>query len=617
MSKNGNDARPLLLKKNSLISDDIAQMNLNWKDLHLSVNSGESKTDLLKGVSGFANPKEILAVMGVSGSGKTSLLSVLSNKIMIQSSYTLSGSLSLNGVSYSKTHPNRFIRYIPQEDYLLDFLTPREIFQFFGILQCNLTPERMTRKVNQIIQELKLDKVADCIVGNSIVKGLSGGEKKRVSIGQNLIADPSILILDEPTSGLDSFIALNVIQLLQNMCKYGITIIMTIHQPSSAVLALIDRLIIMQEGRFAFQGRTHDSIKYFEKIGFPVPVETLPTDYFIKLMNIQDRQNISEYEEMLIHKFDDNYKSNESEVWNDMKISNLPDWIYEQDGTKLSWIKTYKTLLWRTVVSIRRNPIVLWFKVVQAVVIGIFFASAFRNLDYDGVGMENRYGAIVFCIINLWFFNSILYSLLVSNENEIIIKDCKNHLYSINKYLLSILSIETILAAITSLVFSLIVYWICDFNNENSSKFFIFLLNSYVLLILGAIHGFFIASFSQKLIYATFFGPTLVMILSVFGCIFTDPETITEAFQWLEYCSPIFFIRRAIYKNEYEDLDYDDDVYPKPEDRFDQKGEIYENILLTLGHCVIYYCLTLAIFALHTRSKGINLSKKAIEKESR
>ena len=592
-------------------------MNLNWKNLHLSVDLGDKKTDLLKGVSGFANPREILAIMGVSGSGKTSLLSVLSNKVTIQSSYTLSGNLCLNGVPYSKTHPDRFIRYLPQEDYLLDFLTPREIFQFFGILQCDLTPERMTRKVNQIIQELKLDKVADSIVGNSIVKGLSGGEKKRVSIGQNLIADPSILILDEPTSGLDSFIALNVIQLIKNMCKYGITIIMTIHQPSSAILALIDRLIIMQEGHFVYQGRTQDSIQYFEKIGFPVPIETLPTDYFIKLMNIHDRQNLSEYEEMLLNKFDNNYKSNESEVWNDMIISNLPDWVYEQNGTKLSWMKTYTTLIWRMIVSIRRNPIVLWFKVVQAIGIGFFFASAYRNMGYDGVGMENRYGAMIFCLIDLWFFNAILYSLFVSNENEMIIKDCKNHLYSINTYLLSILSIEIILGAITSTIFSLIVYWICDFNNESSSKFFIFLLISYILLLLGAVHGFFIASFSQKLIYATFFGPTLVMILSVFGCIFTDPETINNVFRWLEYCSPVFFIRRAMYKNEYEDLDYDDDVYPKPKDRFDQEGEIYENILLTLAHCVIYYVLTLAIFALHTRKKGIDLSHDAIREESR
>src|SRR5574343_1037728 len=132
--KNEYEAKPLLLKKTSLISDEIPNMTVKWENINLNVEtpSNGDQLTLLNDVSGYANPHEIVAIIGASGSGKTSLLSVLSNEMHIAGKFSLSGNLYLNDVPYSETNPNRFIRYIPQEDYLFDFLTPRETIKFFA-----------------------------------------------------------------------------------------------------------------------------------------------------------------------------------------------------------------------------------------------------------------------------------------------------------------------------------------------------------------------------------------------------------------------------------------------------------------------------------------------------
>ena len=584
-------------------------MALKWENINLTIENKENSLNLLKGVSGFANPHEVLAIIGVSGSGKTSLLSILSNELHIKGAYTLSGNLFLNNVHYSQTHPNRFIRYIPQENHLFDFLTPRETIEFFGSLQCNLPPERLKQKVDHILNDLKLDKVADSIVGNSIFKGLSGGEKKRVSIGLNLIADPSILILDEPTSGLDSSIAQNVMELIKSMCKYGVTIVMTVHQPSYGILNLIDRMIVMQEGAFVYQGRTFDSIQYLEKIGLAVPQQINLTDYFMKLTKIVDRYNKSDEEIRRINLLNEKYKENEVDIWKEMKVVRLDNFVYEESEPKVSFVKSYLILLWKKIISIKRNPIIIGFNLFQSIGIGIVIIFTYAELDYDSVGMENRYGALIFIMVNLWVMTSILYSLLISNENEIIKRDTKNQLYTLNSYFLSFLTIAMAIGFITTVLFSLIIYWICDFNNEYNSKFFNFVGIGYMTLVLAQITSIFIASISKSIIEATFIAPSIAIIHGVFACLFTDIDSSPYAFRWTKYITPVFYLKRAFYKNEFEDLDYDKDVLPKPKDRFDQKGDIIDNVLITLIHGFASYFIAWSIFYYRSKSQGVTIHK--------
>jgi len=139
--------------------------------------------------------------------------------------------------------------------------------------------------VEELIAVLGLKKCADTYVGNDLIRGISGGEKKRTSIGVELLINPSIMFLDEPTTGLDSTTALHVIQFLNKLAKNGRTIVSTIHQPSSEIFAEFDRLIIMVQGWIVYQGDSKQSMNYFKNIGFPVPPRSNPTDFYMKTMN--------------------------------------------------------------------------------------------------------------------------------------------------------------------------------------------------------------------------------------------------------------------------------------------------------------------------------------------
>ena len=124
-----------------------------------------------------------------------------------------------------------------------------------------------------------------------MMKGLSGGERKRTSIGVEMIVDPDILFLDEPTSGLDSFTSQKIVKILKKMAGHGKAIVSTIHQPNSATFGLFDRLILMAEGNIIYQGPAKNAVNYFRTIGFVVPMFSNPADYFLKEFYIPYRKN--------------------------------------------------------------------------------------------------------------------------------------------------------------------------------------------------------------------------------------------------------------------------------------------------------------------------------------
>jgi ABC-type multidrug transport system ATPase subunit len=135
---------------------------------------------------------------------------------------------------------------------LFEYLTPRESLRFAARLKLSTSFEDQDKRVEQLIKELGLEIASNTPVGSSMHKTISGGERKRTSIGVELITDPSIILLDEPTSGLDSFKALSIVKILRDQAKKGKTIIATIHQPSSEAFQIFDRLILMADGLIVY-----------------------------------------------------------------------------------------------------------------------------------------------------------------------------------------------------------------------------------------------------------------------------------------------------------------------------------------------------------------------------
>jgi ABC-type multidrug transport system ATPase subunit len=150
---------------------------------------------------------------------------------------------------------------------LIGLLTPKESLRFACRLRTTMTEVQIRERVDVIIERMSLQKCENTLIGGGMIKGISGGERKRVAIGYELITDPQFLLLDEPTSGLDSFTAYNVIKSLKDNAKEGMTIMCTIHSPSSKTFELFDTLILMHEGQLIYQGPTTGLATYFSEMG--------------------------------------------------------------------------------------------------------------------------------------------------------------------------------------------------------------------------------------------------------------------------------------------------------------------------------------------------------------
>jgi len=186
--------------------------------------------------------------------------------------------------------PKNFIAMcavIPQEDTLYGALTPRETFTYVARLRLgdSVSKEEKVAAAEAMLRRLELTKCADTPVGNEDIRGVSGGEKKRTSIGCELIVNPAVLFVDEPTSGLDSKMARSVIEILQSLAHdEGRTVITVIHQPSWRIFSLFDSLVLLKDGQIVFQGPVPEVQSYFAGLGFEAPPHENPMDYYFDVL---------------------------------------------------------------------------------------------------------------------------------------------------------------------------------------------------------------------------------------------------------------------------------------------------------------------------------------------
>ena len=214
---------------------------------------------------------ELLAIMGGSGTGKTTLLSLLNGSMKPQE-----GTITINGHDISEPEAKDLIGYVPQDDLLIEELTVYQNLWFTAKL-CfeGMAEEELDRRVMKTLKDLGLDAVKDLKAGSAINKYISGGQRKRLNIALELIREPAVLFLDEPTSGLSSADTEKVINLLKEQTLKGKLIIVNIHQPSSDVYKLFDRLWLLDRGGYpVFDGNPIDAITYFKEAANYADAET-------------------------------------------------------------------------------------------------------------------------------------------------------------------------------------------------------------------------------------------------------------------------------------------------------------------------------------------------------
>ena len=267
--------------ENAKLMADHKPAALHFQNVSYSLNDKQ----ILHGVQGAVRPGELMAIMGASGAGKTTFLDILARK---NKKGVTQGSFYVNGEKVLDDDFRSVIGFVDQEDAMLPTLTVHETILDSALLRLpkDMSLSAKHQKVEDVERQLGIHHIRHQLIGSEegIGRGISGGEKRRVGIACELVTSPSILFLDEPTSGLDAYNAFNVVECLVNLVKtYQRTVVFTIHQPRSNIVALFDQLVLLARGRAVYSGPFSSCQAYFDSIGYPCPPGFNIADYLVDL----------------------------------------------------------------------------------------------------------------------------------------------------------------------------------------------------------------------------------------------------------------------------------------------------------------------------------------------
>ncbi|EFC36770.1 predicted protein [Naegleria gruberi] len=278
---NSKDVRSAYASKNLRQSygDSKFGVNIAFEDLCLTIEQSGKTTNILSGVRGEIRNSELLAVMGCSGSGKTSFITSLCGKAYYGN---VTGTIKLNGNEASLTKFRKLTGFVPQLDIMQSQMTVYETLYFAARtrLDKRKTNEQVDKFVSSLISILGLDDVKHSIIGDEKKRGISGGQKKRVNIGLELAAAPSVLFLDASTSR-------EIIEILRNVAvNQHITVVTVIHQPRYEIFAMFHKVMLLGKGgRVVYCGPSIKAVEYFESIGFKSLPNANPADYIMDVIS--------------------------------------------------------------------------------------------------------------------------------------------------------------------------------------------------------------------------------------------------------------------------------------------------------------------------------------------
>jgi len=591
----------------------------------ITQNATKSKV-ILDRVSGEARPGEILATMGPSGSGKTSLMNVLSGRAAYQE-----GSITINGKALNKTSMKKLmsrVAYVKQQDIFFETLSVRDQLTYtaqFRFSDTDTTKEERNRKirteVNKILQLLRLIEVAD----NPIMM-CSGGEKKRVNIGTELLTKPSIILLDEPTSGLDSASAVSLLGILKDLAKnHGKTIITSIHQPNSATfLNTFDKLLMLSDGKAVYFGTPADSLKYLNKKGFQCPEGYNAADHWMDLLvteaSVQPTNTDSAKDGRIYLQMTWDNDAIASRLQEASKVqlsitrgreSIVDNPVVEDSKYATSWVTQYKTLTNR---ALKKSKSTLFapVNILKTISTGIVTGIVYFNQQYTEKDVFNIY-AYFFFVMLYWVFAGLFEALFgFPLERIVILKERATASYRLSAYFCAISTANMPVFMFMPFVFLVISYWM----TVPTLGFYTFVSILFIALlsvITGQGMGQMIGAAFDDIQVGQAVATVMILFMMLLGGFFA--QNIPFWLSWVKYISPFAFASNAALGVIFREpvpcdgsgalgqlcVETEDGVFgfADPEDvkaSFSVSGTVLSNIGYLLVACIgprliAYYCL--------------------------
>ncbi|XP_055346252.1 protein white-like [Paramacrobiotus metropolitanus] len=522
-----------------------------------SVEEAREPKQILKNVSGLVRPGELLAIMGASGAGKTTLLNVLNGRN--RGKLKLEGAICINNRKIGKAITS-ISAYVQQVDLFVGTLTVREhlIFQSEVRMDKHISKENRLRRVDEVIAELGLAKCANTKIGiPGRIKGISGGEMKRLAFASEVLTDPPLMFCDEPTSGLDAFMAQNVVSVLRDMAAKGKTVCCTIHQPSSEVFAMFDRLLLMSEGRVAYLGNSHRAKHFFAELGYPCPPNFNPADHYIhKLAIIPGREaECKERAEKVCDAFENSERGRKIlTATKEIHNNELPAGsMAKKSAYKANWFRQFAAVMWRSALSVVREPLIVKVRLIQTIFIALLLGIIFLRQENTAEGVQNINGAIFLFLTNMTFGNLFAVINVFTQELPIFLREHFNGMYRVDVYFLSKTLVDVPTFIILPFIFTCIAYWMIGLNPTVEA--FLIACAIVILFTNAAVSfGYLISCVAGTENLALALAPTLFVPLMLFGGFFLNSGTVPKYFIWLAYISWFKYGNEALVVNQWRDV---------------------------------------------------------------
>jgi len=525
-------------------------VSIEFESLRVSVpikgpnkrEAGQERKLILKGVSGKLQPARLLAMMGSSGAGKTTLLDVLAGNT--PGGVKVQGKVLVNGAPRRMSEFRQASCYVMQSDVLLSSATVRESIATSALLKLPSTISKADKlkRVENIVRELGLVSCANTLIGDEVlgIKGISGGQKRRVSIGVELVKDPVAIFLDEPTSGLDSEVAVKLVELLGEMCAKGRTVALTIHQPNSLITSQFVDFMLLADGLLAYGGPWEGAVDFFMRAGLHCPKYMNPSDYFIHVVDdhiaaLVEQQEASKKLSMDVEVpvvGDGDGDSGEASDAGKKEEPVEPVW-YQIHVLAVRNLRTYV-----------RNPVYLISETSQYAFMGLFVGLMYLQLSNSvETGVQDRVASVWFGMAVLSFTPSFSAVVAWDKDRVVLRRESGQAMYSVLSWFTARSIINIPVQCVQALLYCVIAYFMVGYT-ITWDNCLVFYAGYALFQITSESIGLMTAAVTPTAAYATLALTFVLLILLSFSGFLVS--SIPVYFQWVGKISYLTYALSAI-----------------------------------------------------------------------
>jgi len=533
-----------------------------WKNIGYVVPiKGQEDRTLLTDISGFCRPNEMTALMGSSGAGKTTLMDVIAGR---KTAGTMAGEILLNGVAKDDKTFAALVGYCEQADLHMGFATVRESLLFSATLRLPASVSKQIREefVDELLTLLELDKIQHRIIGDESYHSLSPAQKKLVTIGVELAANPSVIFLDEPTSGLDARSALLVMRVVRRIAATGRTVLCTIHQPSSEVFFLFDRLLLLRSGGktayFGDVGSEGDAlISYLENVNpenpHKCPPAVNPATWMLDVIADQEVDIVETYNKSSLH------SENMEELDEVSKPTLQRQASIMLEGTRVNTFVQFWEVFKRENLSYWRNSGFSYTRAVTQLALGIIYGLVFLQLDTSGfAGVQSLKGGIFMALGFGAVLNTSTVMPVIAAERAVFYRERSSKMYSAWSYGFTLMLVEVPHVILGAFLYVVPFYWLMGLQASAVLFWRYWVMQVFLGFAMNAIgHG--LAAALPNIVAATQMQGLLLTFIFLFGGVFISPQSMAAGWRWIWDINPLVYALTPVVldqtENNYESID--------------------------------------------------------------